>query len=296
MLLRSKRTLFKVVLGNWRSNVVTVGLIVLASVAGEWLARGPTGVPSFLPLVLGTATAFFIGFINNQAYVRWWEARTVWGELVNDSRTWARSLVAYCPEDRARVRELVRRHIAFVWALNAALRRDGGKYFHGYLKADEVAAVEALANVPNGILALQTRELHALERAGAIDGFRFLGLARLLENFSNEMGKCERIRNTVFPLMYVYFTQLAVAAFVVANTLVMADLIGYWSILGGWLIGFLFEATFQSGMSLVDPFDRQPAAVSLDAISRTIEINLLQELGEPNIPAPIAAVNGTHIL
>ena len=58
---------------------MTIGLIVLASVAGELLARGRNGVPSFLPLVLGTATAFFIGFINNQAYGRWWEARMVWG-------------------------------------------------------------------------------------------------------------------------------------------------------------------------------------------------------------------------
>ena len=123
------------------------------------------------------------------------------GELVNDSRTWARSLVAYCASDRTRARELIRRHIAFVWALNAALRHDGDKYFHTYLKPEEVVAVEALANVPNGILALQTREVHARERAGEIDGFRFLGLAGLLQNISNQMGKSERIRNTIFPLM-----------------------------------------------------------------------------------------------
>src|SRR5262249_34339294 len=129
MLLRSRRTFFKVVLGNWRPSVGIVGLIVIASVGGELLARGRTGVPAFLPTVLGTATAFFIGFINNESYGRWWEARMVWGELVNDSRSWARSLVTYCSADRAPARELVRRHIAFVWALNAALRRDGDKYF-----------------------------------------------------------------------------------------------------------------------------------------------------------------------
>ena len=74
------------------------------------------------------------------------------------------------------------------------------------------------------------------------------------------------------------------------------DLVGYWSILGGWIIGYLFEATLQSGMSLVDPFERRPAGIALDAISRTIEINLLQELGDSNIPAAVQPVNGTHLL
>ncbi len=53
-------------------------------------------IPPALPTLMGTAIAFFIGFNNNQAYDRWWEARIIWGELVNNSREWARNLMAYC--------------------------------------------------------------------------------------------------------------------------------------------------------------------------------------------------------
>jgi putative membrane protein len=43
----------------------------------------------WLPIsVIGTAVAFYVGFKNNQAYDRMWEARKIWGGIVNDSRTW----------------------------------------------------------------------------------------------------------------------------------------------------------------------------------------------------------------
>jgi putative membrane protein len=220
----------------------------------------------------------------------------VWGELVNDSRSWARSICAYWPSDSARPRELVHRHIAFVWALNASLRQSGDKYFHRYLRPEEVAAVEAVSHRPNGILSLQAKDLHAVQLGGELDPIRFLRLAGLLENFSNEMGKCERIQKTVFPSMTFYFTQVSTVFFVVTTTLVLTDMVGYWSILDGFLVGFLFEATIQSGASLVNPFERKPAALPLDSISRTIEINLLQELGESDIPEPVKPVKGIYVL
>jgi putative membrane protein len=297
MLLRSPRTFLSVVFRGWRSSIVIVGVIVGVSVLGDRLAEGEIGpVPVFLPTVLGTATAFFIGFVNNESYRRWWEARMVWGALVNDSRTWARSICAYLPRDGARARAFVRRHIGFVWALNSSLRGDGDPYFHRYLEPNEVSAIESLANPANGILSLQTRDLHALQSEGGIDGFRFLGLAKLLQSFSDEMGMSERIQKTVFPSMTFYFTQIATVFFVVADTLVLTDLIGYWSIPTGWFIGFLFEGTIQSGASLVNPFERKPAGVPLDSISRTIEINLLQELGERSVPEPVQPVGGVYIL
>ncbi len=71
---------------------------------------------------MSTALAIFLGFKNNNAYDRWWEARIVWGLLVNYSRAWTREIITMIissyEEEAAEVRtlqhRLVYRHIAFV--------------------------------------------------------------------------------------------------------------------------------------------------------------------------------------
>ena len=43
----------------------------------------------WLPIsIIGTAVAFYVGFKNNSAYARMWEARKIWGAIINSSRSW----------------------------------------------------------------------------------------------------------------------------------------------------------------------------------------------------------------
>ena len=111
------------------------------------------------------------------------------------------------------------------------------------------------------------------------------------------MGKSERINNTVFPTTYIYFTRLFIWIFVVFVTMATADAVGFLSIFFSWLIGSVFHITHINGMSIMNPFESDnPTGVPIDSITRSIEINLLEALGDKDIPEPLQPLKGDYIL
>ncbi|WP_291911466.1 bestrophin family protein [Chitinophaga sp. CB10] len=302
MLIKSRLSLMQVFSFTWK-----VDLLLLLCCTGVyyldvyWLSDH-INIPGAISTVLGTAIAFFIGFNNNQAYDRWWEARIIWGALVNDSRSWARCLLYFYQTDndiqrQTTARNMIYRHLAFLYALKSALRNRPDDYYHRYLSAEEIEIVSRQTNKPNAILNLQAQDLQRLRQTGTIDGFQFIEINDLLVRNTDSMGKCERIKNTVFPTSYVYFTKMFIWFYVIMNTLMMTESIGAWSILFGWAFGFVFHTTHLNGINLMNPFAYNPLAMPLDSISRTIEINLLEALGETDIPAPVEArANGLYIM
>ena len=260
-------------------------------------------MPAVIPGVLGSALAFFIAFNNNQAYARWWEARQIWGSLVNNSRSWARSLLGYASAEAHNERllhemqkRMTYRHIAFLYALKAALRGEQTQDYKKYLSDAELAQVEKQSNKHNAILSLQTADLELMYQKGWIDGFKFMQLNTLLVEFCNDMGKSERIKNTVFPTTYNYFTRLFTWVFSLLITIVVSEDAGLWSVSLGFIVGFVFHTTHTIGLLLLNPFEPVASGIPLNQITRTIEINLLEMLGEKEIPPPVKAVNNEYIL
>jgi putative membrane protein len=294
MLIKPNLSLYQVVRFTWK---VDLTMLLSCSVAYyiDVNLIPDFHIPTILPTLMGTALAFFIGFNNNQAYDRWWEARTIWGAIVNDSRSWARSLVAYC-KDPAYQRTMTYRHIAFLYALKSGLRKQEDASIEKYLTAAELSHIEPYSNKANAILDRQALDLEKMQQDNSIDNFRFLGLNELIQNFCDGMGKSERINNTVFPVTYIYFTKLFIWLFVVLITMSISATVGPWSILLGWLIGFVFHISHTNGMSLMNPFEPTAFGIPLDSITRTIEINMLQSLGETDIPAPVESVEGEYIM
>ena len=73
--------------------LVWAALVSVAHVAGaEWLA-----FPALPISVVAATLGILLSFRNNSAYDRWWEARTLWGGVVNQSRTFARQLLTFLP-------------------------------------------------------------------------------------------------------------------------------------------------------------------------------------------------------
>ena len=128
------------------------------------------------------------------------------------------------------------------------------------------------------------------------DGFRFSEMNKMLVNFSDEMGKSERIANTVFPTSYNFYNLIFIWFFIVFATLFTAQTAGSWSILAGTLIGYVFLTIHKIGLSLLNPFEDIPTGISLNQITRTIEINMLQTLKKNDIPSPIESVNGEYVM
>ena len=300
MIITEKIRPHRVVRGTWRSATSSVMVSASAYLFNEHILERHFEFPGVIPSILGAALAFFIGFNNNQAYDRWWEARTVWGAIVNESRTWARQCLHYLAPGSAhdpRVVRLVRRQLAFVYALKDALRGTHHEVWRGYLADDgERAAIGRVGNKHNAILSLQARELNTLHESGVLNGFQFTELSRSLGTLCNEMGKCERIKNTVFPTTYNYYTQVFTMLLVASTTIIIGQSIGPWAVAFGFLIGYVFLTIHAIGRGLLNPFEMILTGVPVDQIARTIEINLLEMLGESDLPPPIQPVNGEYVM
>jgi Predicted membrane protein len=303
MLIEPNIRLSRILRNTWQVDIIMIISCTAAYLVRTILIRHHFEIPSIIPAVLGTAIAFFVGFNNNQAYDRWWEARKIWGSLVNDSRSWARSIISYISQNEtddqqyaALKKRMVYKQIAFLYALKAKLRDAVDETYSQYLEPHDMEEVKLHSNVANAILMQQSRALQLLEKGGMIDGFRFIEMNQLLVKFSDEMGMSERIKNTIYPTAYIYFTKAFIWLFVVSLTLVISPFAGVWSIFLGWLVGFVYVSTQINGMSLMNPFDNNSAAVPLNQITRTIEINLLEMLGETNIPEPVKPINNEYVL
>lgn len=303
MLVVQNIKLGRILRNTWQIDIIMIISCTGAYFAREFLIKHHFELPNIIPTVLGTAIAFFIGFNNNQSYDRWWEARKVWGAIVNDSRSWARGIITYLSAsgmDESELAELKRkfvyRHIAFLYALKSSLRSAVDENYHKYLNEEELREISTHTNKHNAILTLQSRELQHLSEKGMIDGFRFIEFNQLLVKFCDEMGMAERIKNTIFPTTYNYLTKVFIWLFVVSLTLVISQYAGLWSIFLGWLVGFVYVSTQINGMSLIDPFSNNSAAIPLNQITRTIEINLLEMIGAENVPKPIKPINNEYVL
>lgn len=295
MLVKKNLSFHQVLSYTWKVDISMIFFCSLIYVVDQYIFT-KTVLPIAYPSLMGTAIAFFIGFNNNQAYGRWWEARTIWGGLVNDSRSWARSLIAYS-SNQVLAEIMIRRHLAFLVTLSTSLRKDESNLsYTEYLIPADLDSLEPKYNRANQLLQLQAADLHQLRQTNAIDDFVFASLNNLLQSFCDGMGKSERINNTVYPITYVYFTQLFIWLFIALITMSTSGLIGGSSIVLGWLMGFVFNAIHINGMSLMNPFSDNPAGVPISSITRNIEINLLQLLNSPQIPDPVEVINGEYIM
>jgi len=242
-----------------------------------------------IPLI-GSAVAVFLAFRNTTAYARWWEARTLWGAMVNCSRSFARELKMLLPPGTFTVRsELVRRHIAYVHALRLHLRgQTPWAELEQRLSADELEQLHAIANVPNAIL---DRSAQIIGQLGDLDSIKLATLARTLSDMSNAQGGMERIKNTPFPRQYATYPVVFTHGFCLLLPLGLVGSLGIYTPLGSTVAGFLFLALLQIGNDMQAPFANTENDVPLTSLTRSIEINLRDGLGEAHQLKPVEVEN-----
>ena len=244
-----------------------------------------------LPLsLIGSAIAVFLAFRNTTAYARWWEARTLWGAMINSSRSFARELKMLLPAGNDDVRaELIQRHIAYVHALRLHLRRQAPWSELQRLPKDELEQLHAVANVPNAILDGSAQIIGGLED---LDNIKLAALARTLSDFSNAQGGMERINNTPFPRQYATYPVVFTHGFCLLLPLGLVGSLGIYTPLGSTVAGFLFLALLQIGNDMQAPFANTENDVPLTSLTRTIEIDLRDGLGEAHRLTPVEVKNG----
>lgn len=250
-----------------------------------------------LPLsLLGSALAVVLGVRNNVAYARWWEARSLWGSAVNNSRSFARGVLAMLgPGHAAAARRaaLVRLQIAWAQALRLALRRqDPWGELERLLPADVLDRVRGKTNVPTALQAELGRSLAEADGEGELDSVRLAALDRTLSELANAQGGLERIKNTPMPRQFEQFPRVFVAAYCLLLPIGLVHDLGAATPVGSTVIGFAFYVLDQIGRDLEDPFEGTVHDVPMTAITRTVEVDLRQMLGEQEAPRPLGPVDG----
>lgn len=253
-----------------------------------------------IPLSLfGSAIGVVLAFRNSTSYARWWEARVLWGSIVNNSRSWGRLVTTTMRNKEnagadlmAMRRRLVYYQIAWVHALRQHLRRlEPLGELAGILPADEVEQLRAEKNVPVAIQQWQSALLRDALDAGWIDVAQWHAMNQSLDDLVDAQGGAERIKNTPMPRQYDYLPQLFAQMFCFLLPLVMVSSMGWFTPLGSTLVGFIFLSLDKIGRDLEDPFDNTIHDIPLTSITRTIEINLRQMLGETALPEAVIPVN-----
>ena len=253
------------------------------------LAHRPWMDQPALPFsLIGSALVLFLNVRNTTAYNRWWEARTLWGSVTNNSRSFSRQMATLL----GGTPELTRAMAAFAHALRGALQGiDVTPQVQALLTPELAARVRGRRNQANAILFEIGVAVRAQAEARGIHPAAQAEIDRLLSDLANGQGGLERIRNTPLAIQFSLLPRLLVRIFCVVLPLSMVQELGWITPLGSTLAGFLFVALDEIGSELESPFLAGPHAVPMEAITRTIEIDLLQSIGDP-APEPMQPVRG----
>lgn len=280
-----------------RPDVVRVLLIsVFFHLLKLWLGDYLPLIPLQLPTILGSSISLLLAFKTSQSYDRWWEARKIWGGIVNDSRTLVLQIRTFVPAALAAptapdspLRTVARRQIAWCYCLGETLRGlDPTATLRRYLTGPELAALQPQANKPLALLALHTDQLKTLYQQQALNPMQQVQLDATLVRLCDAMGQAERIKHTVFPVSYRLLVYLFIYLFLLTLSLGLVKTIGLWEIPVLLVTASSFFLLERTARYLQDPFNNKPTDSPVTALARTIEINLLQLLGEPDVPTPLA--------
>ncbi|MDR7370345.1 bestrophin family ion channel [Flavobacterium aquidurense] len=292
--------------------------------------------------IIGTAVSFYIGFKNNQSYDRIWEARKIWGTLLNISRMWGITTKSYInnqisvnklseEEINAILKKLVYRNIAYAYAFRAQLlipttwehislgtriakrsRKILEKFgismlednftreiVEKHLDYDEHEELKQFTNKATHIIDLQSQHLLELRKMNVINDFYHAQLQNLLNNFYEEQGKAERIKNFPLPRLYAYASNVFVWIFIILlpfGLIAEFDKMGPYNV---WLfipvvtiISWIFSLMEMVGDYSENPFGGLGNDIPMLSLCRTIEIDLKQMIRDEEIPKPIVAQNG----
>lgn len=258
-------------------------------------------VPSLT--IYGTVLAILIGFRINEAYNRYWEARILWGQLVNQSRNFARMVLSLInenilPDEKVNEkdeihRQLIYRQLAYNNALRLHLRRqDNWEELKPFLNETEWESYFSMVNKPTQILNRQSQEIQSILNQEPGRDFRQIRFEETLNEFYNIQGGCERIKNTPFPRIYSRMTKGFTWIFATLLIISLYDEFDWQLLIIRGVVGYVYITLDKIQALLKNPFDNTIADTPMTSLCRTIEIDLRQMLGEKDIPEPIKPVDG----
>jgi ion channel-forming bestrophin family protein len=288
----------------WRSLLVTTLLAVFVTVTDGQLWQHHKLTLTTIPFTLiGLPLAIFLGFRNNSAYDRYWEGRKQWGELIHLSRDLARQCLTLIDPGRPYVREgaaapadvrarMVYRAIAFANALKHQLRNaDGSAEIAPWIGQAEWQRVQAASNQPHCLMMAMAADLARCMHEGRIAAPVVPSVDRTISAMLGTSTACERIRNTPVPFSYTLLLHRTAYLYCFLLPFGLVDTIGYMTPFVVLIVAYTFFGLDALGDEIEEPFGSSANDLPLDALCRTIEIDLRETLGDQDIPAPLQPVH-----
>ena len=310
----------------WQLLIATIATVLYQVCGIRWLS-----IPWSLIALLGSATAFIIGFKNVQTYNRTWEARQIWGAIIGASWSWAlmcRDFIA----DADKSREIIYRHFAWLTALRYQLRterkwettnkpynREYRRFYVvpekeipieqeliKYISREEMESVLTKNNKAIQLMRQQSISLRNIYKEKLIDSYQYVAIHNHLQELMGHQGKSERIKNFPYPRQYATINKFFLNLFC---TLLPFALLGEFNTLNDgvsgllkgnmvWLvipfsvlISWVFTSLEQVGESTENPFEGGANDVSISQMSRNVEIDLREILGETDLPPALMPQN-----
>lgn len=307
--------------------VLSIVPVVLYETFGlEWIS-----IPWTVVALLGTATAFTVGFKNTQTYNRTNEAQQVWTSIVSLSRSWgifSRDFFS----NTATTRELIYRHMAWLTALRYEMRTQRpwetidkkhnteyqrfysvaeretplDKELAKYLSNEELREVLTASNTAARILANQGKLLRKSYDEQQMQIAQFLEMEKGLKEFYISQTKSEQLKNSPYPRQYAVVNRFFIRFFCLLlpfgllrdfdkfNELVDGMMKGHmvWLVVPfSIMISWMYTSLEQIGESTENPFEGSANDVPLTSICRDIEIELRELLEEKELPPKLYPQN-----
>lgn len=310
----------------WLLLIATIPTVLYQVCAIRWLS-----IPWSIIALLGSATAFIIGFKNVQTYNRSREARQIWGSTIGASWSWALMCQDFIG-DANKSRKIIYRHFAWLTALRYQLRAERSwetinkpynreyKQFYvipeketpleqellKYITKEEMKNISSKSNKAFQLLRLQGIALKNLYKEELIDNYQFVAIHNQLQELAGHQGRSEGIKNFPYPRQYATVNKFFLKLFCILlpfamlgefnnlNDNISGMLKGnmVWFVIPfSVLISWVFTSLEQVGESTENPFEGGANDVSISQMSRIVEIDIREMLGETDLPPALQPKN-----
>ncbi|MDF1748035.1 MAG: bestrophin family ion channel [Alphaproteobacteria bacterium] len=243
--------------------------------------------------IFGLALSLFLGFRNNAAYERWWEARKLWGQLIADIRSLARETLTFMGETKDRA-DILKLGCVFLHLHRTNLRRtDPPAELLEFADPGLVQSFEEMRNPACGPLNEIAKRLHRLHGDGSLSEFGLRVLTERLGEISLAQAGCERIAATPLPFVYLLLIYRTIFLYCVVVPFGMIDSAGWMAPIFTGVIAYVFYGLAAVTDELEHPFTNSVNGIPLDAMCRTVEISVAEAL---SLPPPLPLQPKDHIL
>lgn len=237
--------------------------------------------------ILGIALSLFLGFRNQAAYDRWWEARKLWGDMIFEIRSLARSseTLLNLEAEQTQAGELRRELLSWVAAHTHALRasvraEDCSANMIAWLGEEHAKHALTHDNAADYCLRRAGRIVGLLYSQGYIDSIGLRILDEHLTELARVQAACERIATTPLPFAFTLLTHRTAYLYCYTLPFALVAPMGYYSVLFTSIVAYTFLGLDVLSQELEGPFGREANDLPLDALCRINEISIAESLGQ----------------